>query len=159
MKNILFLALALGMFACAEGNKTAENVEDTSAYEYYGDTITTAGALPAAELPKLMEGKETMNVKLVGKIEECCQKKGCWMKVDIGGGQTVRVSFKDYGFFVPMNSAGKEVVMEGIATMDVTSVESLRHFAEDAGKSKEEIAAITEPKKELVFEASGVILR
>src|SRR5690606_19146450 len=123
------------------------------------DTITADAAVPAPELYAMMDGKEQLNVKLVGKIEECCQKKGCWMKIDMGEGKTMRVSFKDYAFFVPMNSAGKEVIMDGVATMEETSVEALRHFAEDAGKSKEEIEAITAPKRELVFEASGVLLK
>jgi hypothetical protein len=37
-------------------------------------------------------------------------------------------------------------------------VEELKHLAEDAGKSKEEIEAITEPKEELKFLATGVLL-
>ncbi len=159
MKKILLLLVVAGFVSCSQTEEKKAAVEDTSTYAYYGDSITTEGAIAVAELPKLMDGKQTMNAKLVGTIEECCQKKGCWMKVDMGDGKTMRVSFKDYAFFVPMDAAGKEVVMEGVATLEETSVESLRHFAEDAGKSKEEIAAITEPKKELVFEASGVILR
>ncbi len=48
--------------------------------------------------------------------------------------------------------------MNGYAFRDVTPVDELRHYAEDAGKSKEEIAAITQPKEEMKFLASGVIL-
>jgi hypothetical protein len=48
--------------------------------------------------------------------------------------------------------------MDGYAYREVTSVEDLRHFAEDEGKSKEEIEAITEPREELKFMASGVLL-
>jgi hypothetical protein len=40
-----------------------------------------------------------------------------------------------------------------------TSVEELRHYAEDAGKSQEEIEAITEPKKTYSFVADGVLLK
>jgi hypothetical protein len=71
----------------------------------------------------------------------------------------MRVTFKDYGFFMPLNSAGRSLVLSGIAMNDTTSVETLRHYAEDAGKSKEEIEAITEPEVELVFEATGVYIR
>lgn len=157
MKKILLFLVVAAFAACSGPAKEAQ--EATADYAFYGDTITAEDAVPAPQLYSMMEGKEQLNVKLVGTIEECCQKKGCWMKVDMGDGKTMRVSFKDYAFFVPMNSAGKEVIMEGVATMEETSVEALRHFAEDAGKSKDEIAAITEPKKELVFEASGVILK
>jgi hypothetical protein len=43
--------------------------------------------------------------------------------------------------------------------MKTTSVAELQHYAEDAGKSKEEIAKITEPKLELTFVADGVIVK
>jgi hypothetical protein len=157
MKKILLFLVVAAFAACSGPAKEAQ--EASADYTYYGDTITAEEAVPAPQLYAMMEGNEQLSVKLSGTIEECCQKKGCWMKVDMGDGKTMRVSFKDYAFFVPMNSAGKEVIMEGVATMEETSVESLRHFAEDAGKSKEEIAAITASKKELVFEASGVILK
>jgi hypothetical protein len=68
------------------------------------------------------------------------------------------VQFKDYGFFVPKDIAGRQVVIEGYAYRAVTPIEDLKHYAEDAGKSQEEIDAITEPKEELKFLASGVIL-
>lgn len=161
MKKLLLLAAVALVVACGESKQAEQEVVNAEvlAYEYYGDTITADNAVPAAELPALMEGKDELQLKLVATIEEACQKKGCWMKVELGDGQTMRVSFKDYAFFVPKNSAGREVIMDGVATLEETSVEALRHFAEDAGKSQDEIAAITEPKRELVFEATGVILK
>jgi hypothetical protein len=42
--------------------------------------------------------------------------------------------------------------------MKVTPVKELQHYAEDAGKSKEEIAKITEPKKEIVMNAKGILV-
>ena len=69
------------------------------------------------------------------------------------------VKFKDYGFFVPKDIEGEEVIVEGIAFIEETSVEDLKHFAEDAGKSKEEIESITEPSKSPGFLAHGVLLK
>jgi hypothetical protein len=77
----------------------------------------------------------------------------------LGDGEEMRVTFKDYGFFVPLDAAGKTVIMEGKAYYDTTSVDMLRHYAEDAGESPEEIEKITEPKLELAFEATGVLLK
>ncbi len=71
----------------------------------------------------------------------------------------MRVTFKDYGFFVPKDIAGKTVVVEGVAQKKTTPVSELRHYAEDAGKSKAEIAQITDPKNELAFVADGVIVK
>ncbi len=78
------------------------------------------------------------------------------MNVETAGGSLMRVRFKDYGFFVPSDIMGKEVVFEGKAFRDTTSVADLKHYAEDAGKSKEEIDAITEPKVTIAFVADGV---
>jgi len=51
------------------------------------------------------------------------------------------------------------VIMRGKAYKEETSVDELRHYAEDEGKSAEEVAAITESIIELKFMADGVILR
>ena len=66
---------------------------------------------------------------------------------------------KDYGFFMPLDCEGTEVVFDGVAYQDTVSVEMLRHFAEDAGKSEEEILSITESELAWAFEANGVILK
>ena len=71
----------------------------------------------------------------------------------------MRVTFKDYGFFLPTNSQGYPIIIKGVANMVETDVETLRHFAEDQGKSEEEIAKITEPKREITFEASSAIIQ
>lgn len=122
----------------------------------YGEELTDAKAIKATNLGKTMDGKEAMKMKLKGEIAEVCQMKGCWMTVATGDGQTIRVTFKDYGFFVPKDAAGKKTVIEGEAKMETVDVATLKHYAEDAGKSKEEIAAITEPETKLTFVASGV---
>lgn len=74
------------------------------------------------------------------------------------GGEEIMVRFKDYGFFMPLNIVGKEVVLDGVAKATVTSVDMLKHYAEDAHKSKEEIEKITEPKNEIEFTAKGVVV-
>lgn len=79
------------------------------------------------------------------------------MKMDMGEDQAM-VRFKDYGFFMPKDLAGQEVIVEGYAFVEEMSVEDQRHYAEDAGKSVEEIAAITKPKRTLSFTSSGVLI-
>ena len=82
------------------------------------------------------------------------------MTIDMGEGQEeMRVKFKDYGFFVPVDCGGSEAVFEGTATVTETSVADLQHYAQDAGASEEEIAAITEPKQEITFLANGVAIK
>ncbi len=124
----------------------------------FGTKINASDAIEATTLLKQMEGKDSLNIKVKGKVKDVCQRKGCWMNVDLGNGKEMMVRFKDYGFFVPKNIGGKTVVMEGVAYKTETPVEELRHYAEDAGKSKEEIEKINQPKKNTSFEASGVLI-
>ncbi len=125
----------------------------------FGAKITEKGAISLSELKTKMGSKKEMEGKVTAKIEEVCQKKGCWMNLVDGKGTKIRVTFKDYAFFMPKNAAGKTAIIEGVASLEETSIADLKEYAKDAGKSKEEIAKIVSTKKELVFEASGVILK
>ena len=109
-----------------------------------------------AQLFKNLSVQDTVQVQLQGTIVEVCQAKGCWMNVNLQDDAQVFVRFKDYGFFVPTNSSGKSVVMNGIAFIEEMSVDEQRHYAEDKGATKDEIAKITTPKRTLRFEADGV---
>lgn len=146
------IACLLIMFSISSLSVSAQDA-------YYGDKITPDGAVTVQQMTQKMGDKPEMAAKVKGVVLEVCQAKGCWMTIEKGDGTKMRVTFKDYGFFVPKDISGKTVVLEGVAKVTVTSVEELRHYAEDAGKSEAEIKKITEPKKELTFEASGVIVK
>jgi len=124
----------------------------------YGEKITPDKAIESTEISKLLSDKDSVHLKISGVVESICQKKGCWLKMDAGDGELMMVRFYDYGFFLPMDCAGKKIILEGNAFKSVTSVDELRHYAEDAGKSKEEIEKITEAEKQISFEATGVLL-
>ena len=81
------------------------------------------------------------------------------MTLNLENGEEAMVKFKDYGFFMPKDISGKEVILNGKAFVNEVPVDEQRHYAEDAGKSKEEIAAITQPKKTYSFEADGVLIK
>lgn len=130
----------------------------TSAYKA-GDEITEDGALTTDAFMEAIKGKDSVEVKLSAKINAVCKVKGCWMTLDLGNENEMRVSFKDYAFFVPKDADGKTAFVQGWAKVDTTSVEELRHYAEDDGQSKEEIEKITEPKAELTFVANGVLIK
>ncbi len=129
--------------------------------KHFGETINEANAIPLPELFGQLESSDSVSAKVVGTVKDVCQAKGCWMNVVYGEGESkneIFVKFKDYGFLMPKDIAGRQVVMDGYAFREVTPVETLKHFAEDAGKSQEEIASITTPKEETKFIASGVVL-
>lgn len=157
MKHFFTLLLsAATLTAFAQAPETTAPVE----YASYGDAITVDNAISMAEFEKATAGADSLSVKVRTEIQQSCAKKGCWMDVKLADGSSMMVRFRDYAFFVPTSGLeGKEVVMQGRAKKDVTSVAMLRHYAEDAGKSKEEIAAITEPKTAWTFEADGVLIK
>jgi hypothetical protein len=66
------------------------------------------------------------------------------------------VRMRDHNFTVPKDIDGKSVYIYGTATKTTTSVKMLQHYAEDAGKSKEEMALITKPETAISIEADGV---
>lgn len=139
-----------------EGSSTAVSLPSN---EYYGQKISEKGAIKPAEFLKRIENKDSIDVKLETKIITVCKKKGCWMDVDLENGTSMKVRFKDYEFFVPKTADGRTVIIEGRAKLETTDVATLRHYAEDAGKSADEIAAITKPEKAYSFEAIGVIIK
>lgn len=155
---ILFSMTSIILFSC--NNATSEAVSQTDEGASFGQAITSEGAISYEELLGKIPSDDSLAVKVVGKVESVCQKKGCWMNIVSEDAEkaSMFVKFKDYGFFMPKDISGKKVIMDGYAFKEVTSVEELKHYAEDEGKSKEEIEAIKEPVEELKFLASGVLL-
>ena len=131
-------------------------------YASFGKKITKEGAISkeqaTTKFKKLRKG-DTINVKFNSKIIDVCSKKGCWMNLQLAKGEKAFVRFKDYGFFMPLNSAGSDVIVNGKAFVSVESIEELRHYAKDAGKSKAEIEKITKPEMSYSFEADGVLIK
>ena len=166
VRNVGITLLAMFLFAC--NNKaqidsnasTSEAAEKPTAGKTFGEAITTEGAISYDDLLEKISKADSMAVKVEGVVESVCQAKGCWMNIVSEDEEAAKmfVKFKDYGFFVPKDISGRRVVMDGYAYREVTSVDELRHYAEDEGKSKEEVEAITEPVEELKFMASGVLL-
>jgi len=163
LKFLCFVAIASFAAACSnqpEGQKEEMAQTETVVGQPFGDTILADGAIEYDAMLTQLAGKDSMEVKVIGTVESVCQKKGCWMNI-VSADETKEpmfVQFKDYGFFMPKDISGRKVIMEGYAYKSITPVEELRHYAEDDGKSKEEIEAITEPMEELKFMASGVLL-
>ena len=167
MKKLIYVPLVLALIGCSsESSNTEADAEQIPVVEEvtvemakYGADSEADNAIAAsnvlAELNKV-EGVDSVKTKLVGVIEKVCQVKGCWMTMKVNDEQSMHVSFKDYGFFVPKDIDGKQCVIDGYAYMESMSVEELKHYAEDEGKSPEEIEMITEPKTSLSFVADSL---
>jgi len=101
---------------------------------------------------------EDQLVKVSAKIEKVCQSKGCWMTLQADGVKyPVRVKMKEYGFFVPMNSAGMDVIAEGTLEKTQLSQDEAQHYADDeaanTGKPAEKIDG---PQDTYIFMANAI---
>ena len=151
MKYIIHIVLAISIISCSNNIKEKQ---------IFGDqNITEEGKISGLELLNTLASNDSAQVKIEAKINSICQKKGCWMYVDLGDTTEMLVRFKDYEFFVPMDATDKTAMIEGMEKVDTLSVEWQKHLKEDANASQEEIDAISEPKIMFsIAEATGVII-
>lgn len=161
MKNILLFAFISLFLSCNSGNKNVqtENTDEQQSTEgLYGEKISGENPISGEELMSRLDDQDSVWVTIKSTIVTNCQHSGCWMDLDMGNEQVVKVTFKDYAFFIPLESQGKTATVEGFAKKELIPVDILKHYAEDEGKSQEEIDAITEPELAYTFEAIGVII-
>lgn len=123
----------------------------------FGEKTTLDGAVNADELTTILKDKQTAEIKIKGKVIEVCKMEGCWLKMETSSGPMM-IRMKDHSFMVPLAMNGKTIIARGTAAFKETSVEMQKHYAEDAGKSKEEIEAIQDPRKEITMEATGILV-
>lgn len=157
MKNIIII-LTLGLiFSC--NNPNGEQTQTNTKESFYGDLINTSEIINISEVKNSISQNGKIETKIQGEILSTCAKKGCWMKLKTEE-DTLMVRFKDYSFFVPKEGVeGRNAIIQGEAYYDTLTVELLQHYAQDAGKSEDEILAITDPEYNFLFEASGVIIQ
>ena len=94
-------------------------------------------------------------VLIHGRLTDVCQRKGCWTVIQDAGAQ-VRVRFKDYGFFLPVDSTGREAFVEGVAVVETLSEKQARHQESESRHGNPD--AVKGPRRQVGFTASGVRL-
>jgi len=118
-----------------EVKRLSEPVAVTATHEMFGAMLADNGTpLSLGELVKDSDKYQDQEVLLATRIAKVCQKKGCFF-VATQGAATARVSFKDYGFFIPTDSGGKDVVLLGTFSRKSVSKEQAEHDAKDLGES------------------------
>lgn len=152
MKKILFFSFIV--FALSVNAQDKEKVQAAKGV-VYGQVSEEKSPVNVDELKdKLVDNAFSGQIK--GKVAEVCKAEGCWIRLQKTDGSTMMVRAKDHAFLMPENIVGKTVMVEGSATVKETSEEMRKHYAEDAGKSKKEIAKIKGPEKSVEFAAKGV---
>lgn len=160
-KYLAIVAVAIFAVSCGDSKEMTGSVSSKDLGKNYGPV--TVDPEKAVSVDKVLEVNTKMmeptEFTFVGNMVQVCSKAGCWVNVDAGNGETFMVRFKDHFTIPPDTKPGTTAYFHGIAFNDTVSVDMLRHFAEDAGESQEEINKITEPKFELGFTADGIVLK
>lgn len=146
---LLTLALAVG---CAKGARddkpspaaaapapapsesAAAALSSPARVERFGGAVTASAGEPVADVLRAPERYEGKDVVVAGHVRRACSRKGCWMELAEGADSKLpgcRVTFKDYGFFVPTDSAGARARVQ--ATLAVTNVaaRSVEHLEQE----------------------------
>lgn len=156
--GMVFLLMWVGSQSVAQQISSEMPGKEKSSV-FVGEKFDLQNVFSAAQMDeeyqKLKAG-DTIKVSFRAEVASVCKNKGCWMKVTLEDGAEVMVKFKDYAFFVPRNIENNTAYIHGLAYVEEMSVEDQKHYAEDEGLSLEEISAIKEPKKSLLFMADGV---
>ena len=173
MKRILLwasLTVVLGVSAYGQemnskGEPVAKNEQNAVVDLKSGEKITRGAALAkgvkkssvekAFAKPDDVAGK---TVEVSGVIVRSCKKEGCWMEMaDKDGGKSVRVTFGDHAFFIPLNAAGLKVRAQGTFKTKVLTKEHVDHLINDDGAkfdNRNPDGTVTE----VSFDATGVEL-
>lgn len=112
------------------------------------------------ELAKALEASKSKPgpYKVEAKVKKVCKRAGCWFTLEAANVDApVRVKMKDYGFFVPLNSDGAEVVIEGTITRKIIPEAEAQHYADDeAAHTKTPPKKVKGPMDTYMFLASAV---
>jgi len=158
---LIITLLLIGFNSIAQKNVKIKSFSSND-YALFGEKFKVSKILNQREMLKkyksLKKG-DTMTVQFQSNIKSVCKKKGCWMKMQLASDNDSFVKFKDYSFFVPLNADDSQAIVNGKAFVDVVSVDELKHYAKDGGKSTSEIAKITKPEITYSFLASGVYIK
>jgi hypothetical protein len=132
--SVLVIACVLfAQAAFADVIRLSEPVAVTDDAEIFGAQLD-ANARPTSIEALLDSPADYVDtaVKVDARISQVCQKKGCFM-IASAGDRAVRISFKDYSFFVPTDTGGKTVTLTGTFIERELSEKQAAHLRDDAG--------------------------
>jgi len=165
----IFCVMAAGGYAQGEmngkGESEAKNSQNAPVNLKSGEVITRGEALSGKAKKVSIEKvfKEPaefadQKVAVEGVIVRSCKMEGCWMEMaERQGGRSVRVTFGDHAFFIPLNAAGMKVKAEGVFKTKTLSKEHVDHLIKDDG-AKFENRNADGTVTEVSFDATGVEL-
>lgn len=141
---------APGAVAPAEGVAPA-----AAATAHFGEAFTLTDSVPVDDVMTRPDEFNGKTVRVAANITKVCKKKGCWfvMAGDKADGAYIRVTMKDYGFFVPVDADGRKAVVEGVFKKVDVPEAARKHLAEDG---KEDPTKVQGSAVELTLVATAI---
>ncbi|MBX7206267.1 MAG: DUF4920 domain-containing protein [Bacteroidia bacterium] len=152
MKQLVVIALSVLLFSCGKEAKMESDGK-------YGENFNADSALSVGEAIKAMSSVNEMPVVIKGKVTEVCKSEGCWLMLKNEGGEDLYIDIAEKKFHLTPDIEGKTVAVKGVLTKEPISVEELQQMAREAGKTDEEVKAITSPKDDIAMEATGLVIQ
>lgn len=155
---------ACGTDNCCAANSTAASPStQPTKWTAYGEPmkLTDADNLSAGKVLADVAKYDGKTVRLTGNVTSVCAKKGCWLKMSSEGAPTevfVKFTCPIDGRLIPTEAVNKPAIVEGVLTVKTISEEDAKHYAADAGKSKEEIASIKGEQKQISIEGPSALV-
>jgi len=111
--------------------RLSEPVNETDEYEEFGGTLP-AGHEAVSLSALVAEGEKALGKTSVVETRDSrvCRRQGCFF-IAQEGDTVVRVSFRDYGFFVPTDISGRRVTLLGELVRKELSAEKAAHYRAD----------------------------
>jgi len=137
MKNTVLLVLLYACVMCsvyADGLRLSEPVQQDGVSETFGAPIEELPSLTS--LADVLDNPDSFlggSLAIKTTVSKVCQKKGCFF-IAQQGMKTIRVAFKDYGFFVPTNITGRQVTLIGEITKQEITDAQAKHLSQDLGQ-------------------------
>lgn len=124
---------AKGETAAAVGAAPAGSKAPLGEAKAYGASFEPAPSVPLAALLERPQEYADKTVTTEGKVQRACTSKGCWMEVGEGD-EACRVTFKDYSFFVPTDSAGARARIQGKLATRVVEAAAVQHLEAEGAR-------------------------
>ncbi|HET8866419.1 MAG TPA: DUF4920 domain-containing protein, partial [Gracilimonas sp.] len=158
MRSLLIpiFALLISTFSYAQESEVirlSDPVQVTQTHEVFGSEVNEwaepRSLMSVIEKADELSGKE---LTIETEIAQVCEKKGCFFVAN-DGAFSARITFKDYGFFIPTDSKGKTVKLIGVFNVKELTEDQAKHYAEDAGEDPDMVKG---PQKEYSIVATSV---
>jgi hypothetical protein len=139
--TVSFVSLAATFAGCNSAKRTAPTAPAANApaagAKLYGQPLQPADVKPLADVLARPDQFANQTVTVAAQVRKACTRKGCWMELaetTKEGSPGCRVTFKDYGFFVPIDSAGSTARVQGKVEVDTLSASAVRHYEEEGAR-------------------------